>query len=545
MAALSVGAIGLLLGDARPLTADEPNPVTAIDILLEPDATMVQHARAANERLLKEFPKGFALGKTHQPHISCLQRYVKTADLDKIYEAVGKVLVEEKPSAWKLKAYKYYYLPWKDIGLAGIVIEPTADLLRYQKKLLDAVEPFTVKTGTAAAFVTTKEDPDINQPTIDYVKTFVPNETGKKFNPHVTIGIATQTYLKRMLEEQFEEFTFSPVGASVYHLGNFGTARKKLESWELRNEQGNADPLPSWKGPAKKALLEFVRVTTDKTSNQYVPSAQRIATFDQDGTLWVEHPMYTQVVYCLERLAVVAKEKPELKKVEPFKTVLSGDRAAMAKLSLHDLEKVLAVTLSGMTVDEFRADVKDWLAKARHPRFNRLYTDLVYQPMLELLGYMRANGFKTYIVSGGGVEFMRPWVEKVYGIPPEQVVGSSGVVKFEMRPDGNPALMKLAKVEFIDDGAGKPVGINRFIGRRPIFAFGNSDGDHQMLQWTVAGPGARFAGIVHHTDADREWAYDRQSHIGKLDKALDEGRTKGWTVVDMKRDWRKVFAFEP
>ena len=209
LAPLSVGLLGLLLGNARPLRADEPNPVTAIDILLDPDATMFKHAQAANERLLKEFPKGFALGKTHQPHISCLQRYVKTADLDKVFAAVSKVLAEEKASTWKLRAYKYYFIPSKEIGLGGIVIEPTDDLIWYQKKLIDAVEPFTEKTGTAAAFVTTKEDPDINQPTIDYVAAFVPNETGKKFNPHVTIGIATQEYLKKMLEEKFEEFTFS------------------------------------------------------------------------------------------------------------------------------------------------------------------------------------------------------------------------------------------------------------------------------------------------------------------------------------------------
>ena len=234
LATLSFVLLGSLPGNAQPLKAAEPNPVTAIDILLEPDATMVKQAQAANERLLKVFSKGFALGKTHQPHISCLQRYVKTADLDKVYEAVGKVLAEEKPTTWKLKAYKYYYIPWKDIGLAGIVIEPTDDLIRYQQKLIDAVAPFTVVTGTAAAFVTTKEDPAINQPTIDYVTTFVPDGTGKKFNPHVTIGLASQDYLKKMLDEKFESFTFSPVEASVYHLGNFGTARKKLKSWELK-----------------------------------------------------------------------------------------------------------------------------------------------------------------------------------------------------------------------------------------------------------------------------------------------------------------------
>jgi hypothetical protein len=237
VAALVLGlaaALGGVTGGAEGNAAEAENAVTAIDILLEPDATMIKKAEAANERLLKSFPKGFALGKTHQPHISCLQRYVKTADLDKVYEAVGKVLAEEKPTGWKLKAYKYYYIPWKGLGLAGIVIEPTDDLIRYQKKLIDAVAPFTVKTGTAAAYVTTKEDPDINQPTIDYVESFVPNETDKKFNPHVTIGLATEEYLKKMLDEKFESFTFSPAGASVYHLGNFGTARKKLKGWELK-----------------------------------------------------------------------------------------------------------------------------------------------------------------------------------------------------------------------------------------------------------------------------------------------------------------------
>jgi len=237
VAALVIGlaaALGSVTGGEKARAAERENAVTAIDILLEPDATMLKNAEAANERLLKDFPKGFALGKSHQPHISCLQRYVKTADLDKVYVAVGKVLAEEKPTGWKLKAHKYYYIPWKGLGLAGIVIETTDDLIRYQKKLIDAVEPFTVKTGTAAAFVTTKEDPDINQPTIDYVEKFVPNETGKKFNPHVTIGLASEEYLKKMLDEKFEGFTFSPAGAAVYQLGNFGTARKKLKGWELK-----------------------------------------------------------------------------------------------------------------------------------------------------------------------------------------------------------------------------------------------------------------------------------------------------------------------
>jgi hypothetical protein len=234
IALLTFAIMVSLLANDRPLNATEPSPVTAIDILLEPDATMVEQAEAANKRLLKEFPKGFAIGDTHRPHISCLQRYVKTADLDKVYEAVGKVLSEEKPAAWKLKAHKYYYIPWKGLGLAGIVIEPTDDLVRYQKRLIDAVAPFTVEKGTAAAFVTTKEDPEINEPTIEYVATYVPNETGRKFNPHVTIGLATEDYLKKMLDEKFESFTFSPAGASIYHLGNFGTARTKLKTFELK-----------------------------------------------------------------------------------------------------------------------------------------------------------------------------------------------------------------------------------------------------------------------------------------------------------------------
>jgi 2'-5' RNA ligase superfamily len=239
LAALSISLVASLPGSAQTAGAGEPGSVTAIDIVLEPDATMVKHAEAANERLREQFPKGFALGKTHHPHVSCLQRYVRTADLDKVYEAVGKVLAQEKPTTWKLKAYKYYYIPWKDLGLAGIVIEPTDDLIRYQEKLIEAVTPFTVKTGAAEAFVTTKKDPDINQPTIDYVANFVPDETGKKFNPHVTIGMATQDYLKKLLEEKFEAFTFAPVGVSVYHLGNYGTARTRLKNWELRPEAGS------------------------------------------------------------------------------------------------------------------------------------------------------------------------------------------------------------------------------------------------------------------------------------------------------------------
>ena len=303
-----------------------------------------------------------------------------------------------------------------------------------------------------------------------------------------------------------------------------------------------SDPLPSWNdGPAKKSITDFVARVTQEDGPDFVAVPERIATFDNDGTLWCEQPYYFQLAFAIDRIKAMAPQHPEWKTKQPFKALLEGDKKTLAASGEKGLLPIIAATHSGMTVADFTKAVIDWTVTARHPRFNRPYTELVYQPMLELLAYLRANGFKTFIVSGGGIEFMRPWAEKVYGIPPEQVVGSSGVVKFEIGADGKPQLVKLAKIEFVDDGPGKPVGINRFIGRRPIFAFGNSDGDLQMLQWTVAGTGARFAGLVHHTDAVREYAYDRQSRIGKLDKALDEATVKGWTVVDMKQDWKTVF----
>jgi phosphoglycolate phosphatase-like HAD superfamily hydrolase len=304
------------------------------------------------------------------------------------------------------------------------------------------------------------------------------------------------------------------------------------------------DALPSWNdGKAKQSILAFVEKVTTTGSPDFVPPAERIATFDNDGTLWAEQPMYFQLFFALDRVKALAPKHPEWKGKEPFASLLKGDvKAALAGGDKAILEIVMA-THAGMTTEEFEQTVKDWLASAKHPKTGRLYTEMVYQPMLEVLAYLRANGFKTFIVSGGGVEFMRPFTEKVYGIPPEQVVGSSIKTKLELR-NGKPAIVRLPELNFIDDKAGKPVGINQYIGRRPIAAFGNSDGDLQMLQWTTAGQGARFALIVHHTDADREWAYDRKSSVGRLDKALDEAKAKGWTVVDMKNDWKTVFPFE-
>ena len=305
-----------------------------------------------------------------------------------------------------------------------------------------------------------------------------------------------------------------------------------------------ADPLPSWNDtPQKKAIVTFVERVTKEGSPDFVPPSERIATFDQDGTLWAEQPMYFQLFFALDRVRALAPRHPEWKEKEPFASLLKGDvKGALAGGERAMIEIVMA-THAGMTTEEFAQIVREWIATARHPKTGRFYTEMVYQPMLELLAYLRANGFRTFIVSGGGIEFMRPWTEKVYGIPPEQVIGSSIKTKFGMR-DGKPVLVRLPEIDFIDDKEGKPVGIHRHIGRRPIAAFGNSDGDLAMIQWTTAGSGARFALLVRHTDAEREWAYDRSSSIGRLDKALEEAQAKGWTVVDMKNDWKVVFPFE-
>jgi hypothetical protein len=304
------------------------------------------------------------------------------------------------------------------------------------------------------------------------------------------------------------------------------------------------DPLPSWNaGAAKKAIVDFVTAVTARDGAEFVPPEERIAVFDNDGTLWVEQPLYTQLAFALDRVKALAPQHPEWREREPFRAAMAGDIKALAASGEKGLVELMMATHAGMTTDEFALIVREWLATARHPRFERPYTDLVYQPMLELLAYLRANGFKTYIVSGGGIEFMRPWTEAVYGVPPEQVVGSSIKTRFEVR-EGTPVLIRLPEIDFIDDKAGKPVGINAFIGRKPIAAFGNSDGDLQMLQWTTSGPGRRFGLIVHHDDGEREYAYDRDSHVGRLDKALDAAPAAGWTVVSMRSDWKTMFSRE-
>jgi phosphoglycolate phosphatase-like HAD superfamily hydrolase len=306
------------------------------------------------------------------------------------------------------------------------------------------------------------------------------------------------------------------------------------------------DQLPSWNdGPAKQAIIDFVKATTDTGSPKFVPPEARIAAFDQDGTTWVEKPMYTQVMYCLERVPALAKAKPELKNVEPFKTVLSGDRAAMARFTMPDLEMILAATLTGMPVEQFNAEVKEWLAKAKDPRWKRPYTELVYQPMLEVMKYLRDNGYKTYIVTGGGQDFVRVYSEQVYGIPPEQVVGTVGATRFGYDKSGKPFLTKVPKLLLNDDKAGKPEGIHLVIGRRPVAAFGNSIGDKEMLEYTQAGDGVRLIVLVHHDDAEREYAYGPKSKVGNFPDALmAEAKKNGWIVISMKNDWKRIFAFD-
>jgi hypothetical protein len=313
-------------------------------------------------------------------------------------------------------------------------------------------------------------------------------------------------------------------------------------SFLLLAETGKAaDPLPSWnEGAAKSAIVDFVTAVTAEGGADFVPADARIATFDNDGTLWIEQPLYIQFAFALDRVKALAPQHPEWATTQPFKAVLDNDLSALLASGQEGLVEIMMASHAGNTTDEFAAIVTEWIGKARHPKFKRPYTELVYQPMLELIAFLRVNGFKTFIVSGGGIEFMRPWSQTIYGVPPEQVIGSSIKTKFDMR-NGSPVLVRLPEIDFIDDKDGKPVAIQKFIGRRPIAAFGNSDGDLQMLQWTTAGSGRRLGVIVHHDDAQREYAYDRQSKIGQLNTALDDASAQKWVVVSMKSDWSRIF----
>jgi len=335
------------------------------------------------------------------------------------------------------------------------------------------------------------------------------------------------------------------------HWGRLGALTLSALLFVGSQAQAQTDPLPSWNdGPTKQGIVEFVKATTTQGTPTFVPSAERIATFDQDGTLWVSHPMYSQVMYCLDQVPALVEKKPHLKAVEPFKTVLSGNREAIAKLPMKELEEILAMTLSGMSVDEFNTQVKAWFAKAKDPRWHRPFTELSYQPMQEVLAYLRANGYKTYIVTGGGQDFVRVYSEAVYGIPPEQVVGTAGVTNYEYQKDGEPFLIKEPKLLLNDNNAGKPEGIHLMVGRRPVAAFGNSTGDRQMLEYIHSGKGARLAMLVLHDDAKREYAYGPalglpDTKVGTFTQALlAEAQTHGWMVISMKNDWKRIFTFD-
>ncbi len=505
----------------------------AVDVLIEPDQTTVEKSNAVNARLRGNFTAGYALDATHAPHVTLLQRFVRARDLDAVTAALTNVFATERPMALSLKATSLDYVIWGGVAVTVLVVERTPELMQLHQKVIDAVEPFSVNGGTANAFV----GAEANSETIGWVETFVPKSSGEHYIPHITVGVAQEEFVKQLKAEPFRAFTFKADGVAIYQLGNFGTAAKRLWQYE-------AKPLASWNGgAAKQSILDFVRRVTTEGSPDFVPELDRIAVFDNDGTLWAEQPFYFQGLFVFDRVRALLPQHPEWKDKQPFKAVLENDMKALAAAGETRLVELVMATHAGMTTEEFERIVKDWLASARHPKFKRPYTDLAYQPMLELLAFLRANDFKTFIVSGGGIEFVRTFSEKIYGIPPDQVVGSSIVTKYEVR-DGRPVLVRQAKLDFYDDNEDKPVGINTFIGRRPIAAFGNSDGDFQMLEWVTGGAGPRFGLLIHHDDAVREYAYDRTSFVGKLNRGLDEAPKRGWTLVSMKNDWNRIFAFE-
>ncbi|MGD0416860.1 MAG: haloacid dehalogenase-like hydrolase [Terriglobales bacterium] len=512
--------------------------LVAIDVLLEPDHTMIEKSNAANARLRENYPAGYALDATHAPHVTMLQRYVRAKDLDAVTAALTKVFASERPTDLRLKAKGFEYTVWSGVAVTVFVVERTPELMRLHQKVIDAVAPFSVSGGTSAAFIDTPSNSEI----VGYVEQFVPKSSEEHYFPHVTLGVANEGFVKGMKAEPFEGFTFKVDGVAIYQLGNFGTASKKL--WEYQ-----AQPLASWNdGAAKQSILDFVRRVTTEGSPDFVPVAERIATFDNDGTLWCEQPLPVQLYFALDRVKALAPQHPEWKTTEPFASVLKGDLKTAFAGGEHALLEIAAATHAGMTTTEFEQIVKDWISTAKHPKTGQLFTQMTYEPMFELLTYLRANGFKTYIVSGGGIEFMRPWAEETYGIEPEQVIGSSIKTKFEIR-DGQSVLVRLPELNFNDDKGGKPVAINQHIGRRPIAAFGNSDGDREMLEYTQGGGGARFELLILHDDAAREYAYGPAKGLpgvalGAFTQALyDQAQKDGWTIVSMKNDWNRVFAF--
>lgn len=514
----------------------------AINVLLDPDTATVEKAQTVNTRLREDYPDGFALDTNHAPHITILQRFVRTADLDEVANAVTEVLHTEQAMKWESKAIGYYDLADKNLALVGIVIEPTEDLRRLQQKIIDAIAPFAVEKGTGAAFAPRPDGGAISQPTVDYVNNFVGPRTGMNYHPHLTVGIGTRDFVDALKAEPFEAFTVRAVSVSLYQVGDYGVAQRKL--YDL---SAAADPLPSWNdGPVKQEILAYIARVTKDESPDFLPLAERIAVFDNDGCLWPENPMPFQAAFAFDELNRRILAEPKLASDPMVQAALAGEFAKLLAGEHFDgLMQILALTHAGMTTDEFRDAVEAWLISAKHPRYGRPYDELTYQPMQELLRLLRANGFKNFIVSGGGADFMRVWVERVYGVPPEQVVGSTARTTFELRESG-PVLTKTLDYLFVNDKEGKPVGIHQFIGRRPVVCCGNSDGDHAMLQYTtINNPRPSLGLIVHHTDSEREYAYDAKTKsTGKLVEALEEAPRRGWLVVDMKEDWNTIFQAE-
>jgi 2'-5' RNA ligase/phosphoglycolate phosphatase-like HAD superfamily hydrolase len=514
----------------------------AINVLLDPDTATVEKAQAANARLREDYPDGFALDANHTPHITILQLFVRTADLEEVANTVAEVLRKEQSMKWESNATGYYDLAYQNLGLVGIIIEPTEDLRRLQQRIIDAVAPFAVEKGKGEAFAPRLDGLAISRPTVDYVNNFVGTRTGRNYHPHLTVGIGTRDFVDALKAEPFEAFTVRAASVSLYQVGDYGVAQRKL--YDLHRF---ADPLPSWnEGPAKQGILDFIAKVTKEGSPDFLPLAERIAVHDNDGTLWPENPMPFQAAFAIDELNRCILTEPKLASDPMVQAALAGDFAKLLEGEHFDgLMQVLALTHSGMTIDEFRDTVEAWFTFAKHPRYGRPYDELIYQPMQELLSLLRANGFKNFIVSGGGADFMRVWVERVYGIPPEQVVGSTARTTFELRNSG-PVLTKTLDHLFVNDKEGKPVGIHQFIGRRPTVCCGNSDGDHAMLQYTtINNPRPSFGLIVHHTDSEREYAYDAQTKsTGKLIEALREAPKRGWLVVDMKQDWNTIFRSE-
>ena len=511
----------------------------AINVLLEPDGDTVEKAQAINKRLRGNHPEGFPLDANHAPHITILQLLIKTEDLGQAIDAVENALRRDSPINIAGQATGYVDMASGNLKLTGFRIEATPNLRRLQQVIIDAIAPFAVNHGTSDAFASRMDGDVISNETIDYVSKFSNGRTGPNYQPHLTLGIGTSDFVEALVAESFEPFTIQTTSVSLYQIGDYGVAQTKLHDFSRQ-----ADPLPSWnEGHVKQAIFAFVTEVTNKDSAAYLPPSERIAVHDNDGTLWPENPLPFQVAFAIDELRQRILASPNLTSNPMVQAALDGDLAKLLEGEHFDgLMQILAITHAGMTTEEFGTAVQAWFASAKHPRYGRPYGELTYQPMQELLRYLSDNSFKNFIVSGGGADFMRAWVEQVYGIPPEHVVGSTSRAVFELR-DGKPVITKSLDYMFVNDRAGKPVGIHQFIGRRPVICCGNSDGDHAMLQYTtINNPRPSLGLIVHHTDAEREYAYDvKTTSSGKLVEALKEAPQQGWLVVDMKQDWNVVF----